>query len=80
MWRGRPGTWTSAHAAPAGRDVSCATLKCVPRLSARHQSGTRTPVATYAQVIGKRPGCREAGLITEKDPGASEVGVLGREV
>ncbi|KAF3844745.1 hypothetical protein F7725_007908 [Dissostichus mawsoni] len=48
LW-GRRGTWTSAHDAPAGRDVCCATLKCVPRLSARHRSGTRTPVATYAK-------------------------------
>lgn len=74
MWRGRRGTWTSAHAAPAGRDASCATLKCAPLPSARLRSGTRTPVATYAQVIGKRPEHGEAGLITEKAPqGGSQV-------
>lgn len=54
MWKARHGTWTSAPAAPAGRDASCATLKCVPRLSARRPSGTRTPVATRVQVIGEK--------------------------
>ena len=49
-WRGRRGTWTSAHVAPAGRDASCATQKCVPPLCARHRPGTRTPVATFVQV------------------------------
>lgn len=51
MWRARPGTWTSALAAPAGRAVSCATPRCVLRLSARRPSETRIPAATFAQVI-----------------------------
>lgn len=51
MWRGRPGTWTNARAAPAGRDVFCVTPKCVPQLFAKRRSGTRTPAAMYAQVI-----------------------------
>lgn len=73
MWREKPGTWTSAHGAPAGRDVSCATPKCVPRLSARHRSGTRTPVATYAQVTEKEKGYRKAVVISDKN----SVGVTG---
>lgn len=56
MWRGRPGTWTNARAAPAGRDVSCVTPKCVPQLFAKRRSGTRTPAAMYAQK--RRPSCQ----------------------
>lgn len=43
-WKGRPGTWMSAHVAPVDRGVSYATLKFVPRLCARHQPRIRTPV------------------------------------
>lgn len=70
-WKGRHGTWTSAPAAPAGRDASCATLKCVPRFSARHPPGTRTPVATCVQVNGggKKPEDTPGGLV---NPATSE--------
>lgn len=54
MWKERPGTWTSALAAPAGRDESCATPRCVLQLSARHRSETRILAATFVQVITKK--------------------------
>lgn len=56
MWRGKPGTWMSARAAPAGRDASCAIRKFVPQRFARHPSETRTPVAICVQVIKKGKG------------------------
>lgn len=51
MWKVIPGTWTNAHAVPAGRAECCATQKYVPLPSARHQPGLKRPAATSAMVF-----------------------------
>ena len=51
-WKERPGTWTNARSAPAGRGGSCVTLRCVPQPSAHHRPSPRGPAVTPAQVNG----------------------------